>query len=181
MIATRRKPMTKGVRFEVFKRDQFTCAYCGSHPPAVILHVDHILPVAKGGGNDIDNLITACADCNQGKSSRLLTNIPESLEKKARILREREEQLAGYREVVDDIRRREEFDVDMLQNIFSAAYGSIEFTDTFRASIRRNFLNSLDFDQLRSNAEVSCSRMPNADRALSYFCGMNWRMIKRDL
>lgn len=68
----RRRPLSKRVRFEVFKRDSFTCQYCGRQPPEVVLHVDHIQPVASGGGNDRDNLITSCRDCNLGKSDGLL-------------------------------------------------------------------------------------------------------------
>lgn len=60
-------------RFEIFKRDLFTCQYCGGQPPAVVLVVDHIDPVAGGGADTVDNLITACETCNQGKASRSLT------------------------------------------------------------------------------------------------------------
>ena len=67
-----RKPISKKVRFEVFKRDDFTCQYCGKKPPEAVLHVDHIVPVAEGGSNDVLNLVTACSDCNLGKGKRLL-------------------------------------------------------------------------------------------------------------
>ncbi len=58
----------KKLRFRVFARDGFRCQYCGR--PAgdgVILHVDHRVPVARGGTNDESNLATACSDCNLGK------------------------------------------------------------------------------------------------------------------
>lgn len=58
-----RTPIPKKLRFEVFKRDSFKCQYCGKSAPEVVLHVDHIKPVAEGGTNEITNLITACADC----------------------------------------------------------------------------------------------------------------------
>lgn len=45
-----RKAISKKTRFEVFKRDRFTCQYCGATPPGVLLHIDHIHPVAEGGG-----------------------------------------------------------------------------------------------------------------------------------
>ncbi len=67
-----RKPLSKTVRFEVFKRDKFTCQYCGAKAPEAVLHCDHIKPVAEGGENDIMNLLTACASCNGGKGARLL-------------------------------------------------------------------------------------------------------------
>ena len=56
---SKRKTIPKTVRFEVFKRDKFTCQYCGQMAPDVILEIDHIKPVAEGGENDILNLITA--------------------------------------------------------------------------------------------------------------------------
>ena len=65
-----RKPLSKKTRFEVFKRDSFKCQYCGKSAPEVVLNVDHIVPVAADGKNDIMNLITSCFDCNSGKSDR---------------------------------------------------------------------------------------------------------------
>lgn len=67
-----RKALSKTVRFEVFKRDRFTCQYCGAKAPEVVLHADHIHPVAEGGTNELLNLVTACAACNGGKGARLL-------------------------------------------------------------------------------------------------------------
>jgi hypothetical protein len=66
-----REPIGQKLRFKVFKRDNFTCQYCGGHPPLVRLEVDHIDPVAKGGTNAIDNLVTSCEECNRGKGDRL--------------------------------------------------------------------------------------------------------------
>jgi len=67
-----RKTLSKKLRFEVFKRDDFTCQYCGVQPPKVVLEVDHIHPVAEGGTDDQENLITACDKCNRGKGKRML-------------------------------------------------------------------------------------------------------------
>ncbi len=70
----KRKSLTKKIRFEVLKRDQFTCQYCGAKAPDVLLEVDHIKPVALGGINDILNLITSCQPCNAGKKDRPLSD-----------------------------------------------------------------------------------------------------------
>ena len=70
----KRKSIPKSVRFEVFKRDSFKCQYCGASAPDVILEVDHIVPVAEGGKNDMMNLITSCRDCNRGKGKKRLTD-----------------------------------------------------------------------------------------------------------
>lgn len=75
-MTTQRKSLGKTLRFEVFKRDAFTCQYCGQKPPDVVLQVDHINPVALGGDNDISNLVTACEACNQGKKARRLDIAP---------------------------------------------------------------------------------------------------------
>lgn len=69
-----RAAIRKSVRFEVFKRDSFTCQYCGEKAPDVVLEVDHITPVADGGTNDILNLVTSCRECNAGKSDRRLSD-----------------------------------------------------------------------------------------------------------
>jgi len=70
----KRKSISKKLRFEIFKRDSFKCQYCGQSAPEVLLHIDHIKPVANGGDNDITNLITSCVNCNQGKGKRELND-----------------------------------------------------------------------------------------------------------
>ena len=62
------------LRFLVMKRDNFKCCACGASPatdPRVVLHVDHVVPWAKGGRTEMDNLQTLCANCNQGKSDQV--------------------------------------------------------------------------------------------------------------
>jgi 5-methylcytosine-specific restriction endonuclease McrA len=51
-----RKPIPNKIRFEVFKRDKFTCQYCGAAAPDVVLNCDHVKPVALGGDPDVLNL-----------------------------------------------------------------------------------------------------------------------------
>jgi hypothetical protein len=68
-IMTKRNPVSKRLRFEIFKRDGFACVYCGRSPAASPLHVDHVVPVEGGGSSKPENLVSACEDCNQGKSS----------------------------------------------------------------------------------------------------------------
>lgn len=61
--------VSKRTRFEILRRDGHACHYCGAKAPGVALTVDHVLPVTLGGTDDPANLVTACADCNAGKSS----------------------------------------------------------------------------------------------------------------
>lgn len=90
-----RSAIKKSVRFEVLKRDSFTCQYCGAQAPDVVLEIDHISPVAGGGDNDIMNLITSCNPCNAGKSDRALDDNSIIAKQKAQLdeLNERREQL----------------------------------------------------------------------------------------
>lgn len=89
----KRKPLSKKLRFEVFKRDSFTCQYCGKKAPDVVLEVDHIKPVSKGGKNELLNLVTACFECNRGKR-----NIELSDRQELEVQRKRLEELNAKRE-----------------------------------------------------------------------------------
>lgn len=61
--------VSKRLRFEVLRRDNHACRYCGRIAPEVTITVDHVVPVALGGSDDPSNLVAACKDCNAGKSS----------------------------------------------------------------------------------------------------------------
>lgn len=62
----------KSIRFLVLKRDSFQCQYCGRKAPDVELHIDHKVPWSIVKEHKIDNLVTACVDCNLGKSDKLI-------------------------------------------------------------------------------------------------------------
>ena len=68
------RPLKPSVRFKVLARDHFTCQYCGQKAPDVELEVDHIVPKAECGSNELSNLTTACKDCNRGKAGSSLTS-----------------------------------------------------------------------------------------------------------
>ena len=66
-----RKYMNDKLRYDVIKRDGFKCKKCGiSAKDGAKLHVDHIIPVSKGGKTTISNLQTLCDRCNLGKSDK---------------------------------------------------------------------------------------------------------------
>lgn len=116
----KRKSLTKKMRYEVFKRDKFTCQYCGRTAPDVVLEVDHIHPVSKGGTNDILNLVTSCKDCNRGKGDRTLSD--DSVVKKQQ---EQLLELADKREQIDmmvqwkeELSNLDEYMVDKIDELF---------------------------------------------------------------
>lgn len=170
-----RKPISKRVRFEVFKRDLFACQYCGAHPPGVLLHVDHIDPVANGGENDFDNLITACEPCNLGKGARLLSVAPESLADKAIRVAEAEEQLAGYSAVLEAKKARIEADV---WRVVEALTGEREIERDRFQSIKM-FVEKLGVHEVEEAAEIArAQRIYSSLRQFKYFCGTCWAKIR---
>lgn len=65
----RKTNVPRGMRHEVFKRDNYTCCECGAtKKEGATLHIDHIIPVSKGGTDELSNLQTLCTDCNLNKS-----------------------------------------------------------------------------------------------------------------
>jgi 5-methylcytosine-specific restriction endonuclease McrA len=57
-------------RRNIFKRDRFTCQYCGAQPGRAELSIDHIIPRSQGGVSNWDNCVLACVACNARKANR---------------------------------------------------------------------------------------------------------------
>lgn len=67
-----RRKMTKELRKAVMERDNYTCQMCGKYMPDEIgLHIDHIVPVSKGGKTELSNLQVLCSKCNGNKSNKV--------------------------------------------------------------------------------------------------------------
>lgn len=66
----KRNPIPSAFKHEIFKRDGFRCLECGATNKNSRLEIDHILPVAQGGTDELSNLQTLCDDCNRAKSNR---------------------------------------------------------------------------------------------------------------
>lgn len=115
-MAAKRKNLSNTIRFEVFKRDSFTCQYCGRMAPDVVLEVDHIHPVSKGGDNDILNLITSCMECNRGKGARKLTDKDE-IKKQQQQLKELNEKRIQLEMLVEWKAELLNFDVEQYEKI----------------------------------------------------------------
>jgi len=69
------RSIPKGLRFEVLRRDNFTCTYCGQKAPDVMLEVDHIMPWSIVKEHKKENLTTACKGCNIGKSNKIIKRV----------------------------------------------------------------------------------------------------------
>jgi len=174
----KRVGLSKSRRFEIFKRDGFTCQYCGAHPPAVVLHVDHIVPVAEGGLNDEDNLVTACQPCNAGKSDRPLSNAPMALKDKAAATQEAEAQLRGYHDVMELRRKRINADAWLVSDIFVDHFADDSIRKDWFQSIKM-FNEKLGAHECMAAMEAAVAKCGfNKDHAFRYFCGICWSKIK---
>lgn len=63
--------VSKRLRYEILRRDNHACRYCGATAPQAKLAVDHVIPQSLGGSDKPDNLVASCADCNAGKTSSM--------------------------------------------------------------------------------------------------------------
>ena len=173
-----RKQISKKQRFDVFKRDGFECQYCGAKPPGALLHVDHIVPVVDGGGNNADNLITACQACNLGKGATSLDSIPKSLKEKAAEVSERESQIAAYSKVMQEQRERRENDTWEVCEIWMRHFGKDSINKGYFASVGQ-FVDQLGVAICQDAMDLAVARVPhNQSRAFSYFCGICWNKIR---
>lgn len=100
------RKISNALRFEVFQRDRHTCQYCGRRAPYVELEVDHLIPVARGGTDAVENLITSCRECNSRKSAKLIERFTHGHTKESwreKIREKRIESLKEKRSELEDV------------------------------------------------------------------------------
>lgn len=67
-----RKNISSTLQKEVYARDGLKCRYCGfKHKSALKFNIDHVIPVAKGGTEELSNLVVSCKKCNQAKGTKI--------------------------------------------------------------------------------------------------------------
>lgn len=195
MAKHQRKPVTKKTRFEVFKRDGFKCQYCGRSAPDVVLEVDHIIPVCKGGDNDLLNLVTACFDCNRGKTSKSLDDSTVVSKQMVQLQdlntrREQLEMLADWRQGLQNIEAQK---VDMVVKEICSKFGIVNpDVKQQTISVITNWVKKYEMvelfdaiDQVRSKNDrldwnvfmkiekhVKFSKIPEAQQKLLYIRGI---------
>lgn len=72
-MVRRPRPRVKLTKREIFRRDNYTCQYCGKQGSH--LTIDHVIPRHRGGPHRWDNLVAACPQCNRRKGGRMLGEI----------------------------------------------------------------------------------------------------------
>lgn len=154
----KRKAISKKLRFEVFKRDSFTCQYCGRMAPDVVLEVDHINPVADGGDNDILNLITSCMDCNRGKGKKQLSDdaVIKKQQEQLKELNDRRTQLEMMLQWKKELQKLIDDQVSEIEDLLLAHTGS-GFTE-YGKGVCRKQIKDFGFSEVYDSTIISIER-----------------------
>lgn len=175
--------LSKRLRFEVMRRDSHTCRYCGRSAPDVKLTVDHVTPEALGGGSEPGNLVTACADCNSGKSATppdapLVDDVRQDALRWSQAIA-----VAAERMLTDRDRRTESYD-DFESSWNEWAYGpegdkkNAPMPATWRESIDSFMAAGLPMPVLQD-----CIRKAMSNKKIKivdvfrYMCGIAWSRV----
>jgi hypothetical protein len=171
-----RKAISKKTRFEVFKRDSFKCQYCGRSAPDVILNVDHILPVSRGGKNVIMNLITACFACNNGKGARELSDNAAISKQKSQLdeLAQKREQLGMLVEWRESLIDAMDQEVRLIKIEFEK-YTECELTEHGIASMR-GMIKQFGYDEVVLAISIAAGKFRDRNKAqiINYIAGICW-------
>lgn len=164
----KREPLSKKTRFEIFKRDKFTCQYCGRTAPDVILEVDHIKPISDDGTNDILNLITSCRDFNRGKGKTPL--IQNTVIKKQHDiladLEEKRQQLEMLIEWKKGLEEFEDYQVNQIEKLFIDGINGV-FSEEGRKQCY-TWLKKYGFDETYESAKISIAQYYSKDNDKEY-------------
>jgi hypothetical protein len=171
--------VSRRLRFEILRRDGHTCRYCGAKAPDVALTVDHVLAVALGGGDEPNNLVTACVDCNSGKSSTTAdAALVEDVDATAMLFAKAVERAAALRRqdaaaLADTVRQfGERWDA------YRTGDGDTVPRDgDWENSAAGFYARGLTLEDLSHFVAVAMSSQAALDRVWRYFCGCCWREI----
>lgn len=173
--------VSKRTRFEVLRRDNHQCRYCGASAPNVPLVVDHVVPVALGGGDDPANLVAACHDCNSGKSSTVpdapvVAQVSADALTWSRAMQQAADERAALyahdRAVADDFRNLWH---GWTWTDYRGNERTFDLPDDFDTSVRRFIAAGMTFTDFEELVRVAMGT--KADK-WKYFCGCCWRRIR---
>lgn len=160
--------ISKRTRYEVLRRDNHTCRYCGASAPTVTLTVDHVVPVALGGSDLPTNLVAACQDCNSGKGSTgpndaLVADVRDEALRHAELTRQ------AYAVLAERIGSREDY-IDEVEESFRA----FQLPSDWRHSVGRWFEMGVPAELLTDAAEIALSK----GAGFKYLCGIVWNQVQ---
>lgn len=175
--------VSKRTRYEVLRRDNHSCRYCGATAPDAKLTVDHVTPVALGGTDNPDNLVAACRDCNYGKASTSPDSpLVADVAQLALHWKSAQEEAARIR--LADRRKRNAY-VKRYEKAWRAQdFGSEEPRYThprprgWEASIWEFYAAGLPVSEVEDAVVIACGNTRiSMDDVWRYFCGVCWRKL----
>lgn len=166
--------VSKKQRFEVFKRDKFTCQYCGSRLPEVVLECDHIDPKSKGGTDVYSNLVTSCFACNRGKSDRELGD--SDCENVQMMQLESIAQLTAFNAMLIESQAERKAQHEWVYEAVQSNL-NVHLEDKDKRSID-TFVRRIGIEVVLEASEIAGSRCFSPYPTWRYFCGICWRRIK---
>lgn len=169
--------LSKKKRFDVLKRDSFTCQYCGAKTPDVLLEVDHIIPKSKNGSDSIDNLVTSCFDCNRGKAANELHCIPETLKIKMEAIEAKRKQYLQYKRLLKKQEKLFNDELNEVDEIYNSYFNEYVLSDRFKKQSVAKFIKAIGVDQVKDAMNRACFKL-DSDKSIKYFCGICWNKIK---
>lgn len=173
--------VSKRLRYEILRRDNHACRYCGDAAPDVRLTVDHVVPTALGGSDDPDNLVTACVDCNAGKSASppdapLVDRVREDMLRWRDAIRHASELVAAEREVRDTHRRSFLAHWSDWTYEYKGEQKTVPLPDDWPDAIDRFVAAGLETGDLVEAIEQTMRKRYIRDE-FRYFCGVCWTMV----
>jgi predicted Zn-dependent protease len=159
------RKISPSIRFDVFQRDNHVCQYCGRTPPAIKLVVDHLTPVAQGGTDIFENLVTSCEECNSGKSAKLIKDFTGGLNK--------EEWSQNIRaKYLDSLQKRRE-KLGEIKQYWASSLGKKNISDRDNTAIH-NLIEIYEPDWIKLAIDIAVSR--KIEDYVKYTAGIlkNW-------
>lgn len=173
--------VTKRTRFEVLRRDNHTCQYCGAKAPDVVLQIDHVTPVALGGDDKPTNLLTACHGCNAGK-----TSIPPDSPLVASLSAQAAAYVLGMAEKMahlrDDVDRSSEF-IGMFRDSWEqwrrSDGSTVQLPDDFEMSLFRWSKMGVPFKLIDMAIQKTMTKpgLRGKHPEFQYFAGIVWNVL----
>lgn len=172
--------VTKRVRYEVLRRDNHQCRYCGGGAPDVVLTVDHVVPVALGGSDDPSNLVAACRDCNAGKTSTspdgpLVADVDAKAALWAQAMKVVATRRAAERDEHDELCN---YLHEHWQGYRPNQWASSDLPDDWENSIRAFVAAGLEVGDLDELMIVALTTR-TVTAKWKYFCGCCWTRIRK--
>ncbi len=180
LLPSKRTPISKGKRFEIFKRDGFTCIYCGRIPPEVVLHVDHVIPVSKGGTGEDHNLVTSCKECNIGKGAKSIDPLPNRPKPTSEERKEKLEQLRAISEAAIAKQQETEDTLEAIEAHWETLSGEPDFVPYGLEESVKRFLKELTAVEICDAITLAFERCQSTYQGsiFKYFCGICWNKIR---